>query len=80
MERFEIERRRRERDEGDRRRGRIKGARGVTKQGELRADNREQIDYVLEVRSRNAARESLHLRQKKAHICLPRQCVLFSTK
>ena len=24
--------------------------------------------------------ESLCLRQKKAHICLPRQCVLFSTK
>ena len=25
-------------------------------------------------------RAMLHLRQKKAHICLPRQCVLFSTK
>ena len=25
-------------------------------------------------------RKSLSLRQKKAHICLPRQCVLFSTK
>ena len=40
----------------------------------------EQGDYVLEVQRRKAARESLLLRQKKAHICLLRQCVLFSTK
>ena len=42
----------------------------VTKQGELR--RKEQGDYVLEVRSREAARGSLHLRQQKRTFCLPK--------
>ena len=39
-----------------------------------------QLDRVTDYESVGRGFESLPAYQKKAHICLPRQCVLFSTK